>query len=59
MQPVERAFEAALIVIQNGRSTVAAEQSFSNILKGYKKEGVAAVWLSLGRRKKGGKVMLR
>ncbi|MGB7946882.1 MAG: threonine/serine exporter family protein [Candidatus Binatia bacterium] len=44
MQPVEMALEAALLVMQNGGSTVAAERSFSNILKGYKKDGVAAVW---------------
>jgi hypothetical protein len=40
MQPVEMALEAALLVMQNGGSTVAAERSFSNILKGYKKDGI-------------------
>jgi hypothetical protein len=29
---------------QHGGSTVAADRSFTNILKGYNKEGVAAVW---------------
>lgn len=44
MQPVEMALETALLVIQNGGSTVAANRSFSNILKGYKQSGVSAVW---------------
>lgn len=44
MQSVEMALDAALIVIQNGGSTIAANRSFNNILKGYKKEGVSATW---------------
>jgi uncharacterized membrane protein YjjP (DUF1212 family) len=44
MQPVEMALEAALLVMRNGGSTVAADRSFSNILTGYKKEGLSAVW---------------
>jgi uncharacterized membrane protein YjjP (DUF1212 family) len=44
MQPVEMALEAALIVMQNGGSTAAADRSFTNVLAGYKKEGVSAVW---------------
>ena len=44
VQPVEMALEAALIVMQNGGSTVAASRTFTNILRGYKKEGVSAAW---------------
>ena len=38
------ALEAALIVMQNGGSTVAASRTFTNILRGYKEEGVSAAW---------------
>ncbi len=44
VQPVEMALEAAAIVMQSGGSTVAADRTFTNILRGYKKEGVAAAW---------------
>jgi uncharacterized membrane protein YjjP (DUF1212 family) len=44
VQAVERALEAALIVMQNGGSTVAANQTFANVLRGYKQEGVSAAW---------------
>ena len=44
MQPVTMAIEAALLVMRNGGSTVAADRSFANILKAYHQEGVAAVW---------------
>ena len=44
MQPVEMALEAALIVMQNGGSTVAANRTFIKILRGYKKKGVSAAW---------------
>ena len=44
MQPVESAVEAALLVMRNGGSTVAAERSFTNIMTGYNQQGVAAVW---------------
>jgi uncharacterized membrane protein YjjP (DUF1212 family) len=44
MEPVETALEAAVLVMQNGGSTVAAERSFTNILKGYRLQGVAPVW---------------
>jgi len=44
MQPVEAALETAVIVMQNGGSTVAAARSFNDILKGYKEDGVSAVW---------------
>lgn len=44
MQAVDMALDAALQVIQNGGSTIAADRTLSNVLKGYKKEGVHAVW---------------
>jgi uncharacterized membrane protein YjjP (DUF1212 family) len=44
MQPVERALDVALIVMQNGGSTVMADRTFANILKGYKQDGVSAAW---------------
>jgi len=44
MQSVERALDVALIVMQNGGSTVMADRTFQNILKGYKQDGVSAVW---------------
>lgn len=44
MQAVERALDVALIVMQNGGSTVMADRTFKNILKGYKKDGVSAAW---------------
>lgn len=44
MQPVEKALDVALIVIKNGGSTVMADRTFQNILKGYKQDGVSAAW---------------
>lgn len=44
MEPVSIALDAALLVIQNGGSTVAAERCFSNILKACRIDGVSAVW---------------
>jgi uncharacterized membrane protein YjjP (DUF1212 family) len=44
VQPVERALDVALIVMQNGGSTVMADRTFANILKGYKQDGVSAAW---------------
>ena len=44
MQPVERALDVALIVMQNGGSTVMADRTFKNILKGYKQDGVSVAW---------------
>lgn len=44
MKPVESAVEAALLAMQNGASTVAAERSFTNIVTGYHQQGVTAVW---------------
>jgi uncharacterized membrane protein YjjP (DUF1212 family) len=44
MQPVERALDVALIVMKNGGSTVMADRTFKDILKGYKQDGVSAAW---------------
>ena len=44
MEPVERALDVALLVIQNGGSTVMADRTFRNILKGYNQDGVSAAW---------------
>ncbi len=44
MQSVERALDVALIVMQNGGSTVMADRTFQNILKGYKQSGASATW---------------
>ena len=44
MQPVETALEAALLVLRNGGSTVAADRSFTNILKGFHQQDVATIW---------------
>jgi len=44
VQPVERALDVALIVMQNGGSTVMADRTFQNILEGYKQDGVSAAW---------------
>jgi uncharacterized membrane protein YjjP (DUF1212 family) len=43
MKPIEIALDAALLVIRNGGSTVAAERSFNKILTGYKEEA-SSVW---------------
>lgn len=44
MKPIELALEAALLVMRNGGSTVAADRSLTNILTGYKVNGVSTVW---------------
>ena len=44
MQSVERALDVALIVMRNGGSTVMADRTFRNILKGYKQDEVTAAW---------------
>jgi uncharacterized membrane protein YjjP (DUF1212 family) len=44
MEPVERALDVALIVMQNGGSTVMADRTFQNILEGYNQDGVSAAW---------------
>lgn len=44
MEPIERALDVALIVMRNGGSTVMADRTFRNILKGYKQDGVVATW---------------
>jgi uncharacterized membrane protein YjjP (DUF1212 family) len=44
MESIERALDVALIVMQNGGSTVMADRTFKNILKGYRQDGVFASW---------------
>ena len=44
MEAVEIASEAALLVIRNGGSTVAAARSFANMLKGFGEEHADTVW---------------
>jgi uncharacterized membrane protein YjjP (DUF1212 family) len=44
MEAIERALDVALIVMRNGGSTVMADRTFRNILKGYKLDGVTAAW---------------
>jgi uncharacterized membrane protein YjjP (DUF1212 family) len=44
MEAVEVALDAAMQVMQNGGSTIAADRTFSNVLNGFKKEGALAVW---------------
>lgn len=44
IQAVERALDVALIVLQNGGSTVMADRTFKNMLKGQEQDGVSAVW---------------
>jgi uncharacterized membrane protein YjjP (DUF1212 family) len=44
MPPVETALEAALLVMRNGGSTVAAARSFTNILKGFDQQDVSTIW---------------
>jgi hypothetical protein len=44
MRAVDMALEAALLVMQNGGSTVAADRTFSNVLKGHEGEAATAVW---------------
>ena len=41
---MEMALEAALLVMRNGGSTIAADRSFANVLKGYDLEPVASTW---------------
>ncbi len=44
MEAIERALDVALIVMQNGGSTVMADRTFKNILKGYRQDGISASW---------------
>jgi uncharacterized membrane protein YjjP (DUF1212 family) len=44
MEHVERALDLALIVMRNGGSTVMADRTFRNILRGNKLDGVSAAW---------------
>ena len=42
--PVGAALDVALIVMRNGGPTVLVEQTFNNILQGFRKAGVSAAW---------------
>jgi uncharacterized membrane protein YjjP (DUF1212 family) len=44
VEPVYAALEAALLIMKNGGSTLAAQRSFSSILTAFKKNEVSAVW---------------
>jgi hypothetical protein len=44
MEQIDRALDLALIVIENGGSTVMADRTFRNVLKGYGLNGVSVVW---------------
>jgi uncharacterized membrane protein YjjP (DUF1212 family) len=44
MRVIDVALDAALLVMRNGGSTVAADRTFLNVLKGCEKGGVTAVW---------------
>jgi len=44
IRPVEMALEAALLVMRNGGSTIAAHRSLTNILKGFHQQEVATIW---------------
>jgi uncharacterized membrane protein YjjP (DUF1212 family) len=41
---VQDAVQAALIVLENGGTTGLAERTFNNVLAGFQKSGVAAIW---------------
>lgn len=43
-QAIERALDVALIVLKNGGSTVAADRTFRNVLRGFKQDGASAAW---------------
>jgi uncharacterized membrane protein YjjP (DUF1212 family) len=44
VRPVEMALKAALIVIRNGGSTVAANRTFASVVKAAMLQGVSTVW---------------
>lgn len=44
MEQIDRALDVALIVIENGGSTVMADRTFRYVLKGYGLNGVSVVW---------------
>lgn len=44
MEQIDRALDAALIIIKNGGSTINAERTFKNILNGYRISKVYTAW---------------
>jgi uncharacterized membrane protein YjjP (DUF1212 family) len=44
MQAIEAALDTAVLIIENGGSTVAANRAFAQVLAGYGKECVTPVW---------------
>ena len=44
MQAIDTALDTAVLIIENGGSTVAANRAFAHVLAGYRKEGVTPVW---------------
>ena len=44
MKPVETALDVAMLVMQNGGSTSKADQTFHNVLRGFKQDGISTVW---------------
>lgn len=41
---VQDAVQAALVVLENGGTTALAERAFNNVLAGFQKSGVTAIW---------------
>ncbi len=44
MKAIEVALDTAVLIMENGGSTVAANRAFAHVLAGYQKEGVTPVW---------------
>lgn len=44
MQAIEAALDTAVLIIENGGSTVAANRAFAHVLAGHGKQGVTPVW---------------
>jgi hypothetical protein len=45
VQAIEAALDTAVLIMENGGSTVAANRAFAHLLAGYGKEGAAVAWL--------------
>ena len=44
MQAIEAALDTAVLIMENGGSTAAANRAFAHVLAGYGGEGAAPVW---------------
>ncbi len=44
MQAIEAALDTAVLIMENGGSTVAANRAFAHVLAGYEMKGVTPVW---------------